>query len=75
MRLDDWAWADLDLSMSLRWDITHIAREEGDDDAEVGDDPSHHQDDVGSAKKGLHHRAVDSAAIKSINVYKLSKCI
>ena len=36
------------LSLSWAWDwhqtsdITHIAREEGEDDGEVGDDPHHH---------------------------------
>ena len=58
VRLDDWAWDCHQTS-----DITHIAREEGEDDAEVGDDPSHHQDDVRSAKTGLHE-AVDSTKIK-----------
>ena len=65
VRLDDWDWPQTS-------DITHIAREEGEDDGQVGDDPRHHQDDVGSAKKGLHHRAVDSADIKSINIYNIN---
>ena len=56
VRIDDWDWPQTS-------DITHIAREEGEDDGQVGDDPRHHQDDVGSAKTGLHE-AVDSTKIK-----------
>ena len=53
----------IELELSLTSDITHIARQEGEDDGEVGDDPGHHQDDVCSAKTGLHE-AVDSTKIK-----------
>ena len=42
VRLDDWAWAELEIDIRQTSDITHIAREEGEDDGEVGDDPHHH---------------------------------
>ena len=31
-----------------------ISREKGEDDADVEDDPRHHQEDVGHAEIGLH---------------------
>ena len=59
---------ELELSLILTSDIlilliTHIAREEGKDDGEVGDDPGHHQDDVCSCSAELHEAVYSTKKI------------